>query len=433
MTDMAPAAVAKAPRGGKMQALADRQSHGSTARGPARAGGLAVLRRAVRKAEYALDDEQVKRTSSSTGCCTTACSRAGSSTACPSRSDTISPSTTRRARLRGLRRGRQIARPLYADYFKRDNKSGGAWMASYVDQAGSSTRTQSCSTCATSRSPQRASRAPHVRQRADDVPRVRPRAARLLSNVKYRPSPAPTCLAISSSSLPVQRALGLGAHGLRELREALQDRRADAGGARVEDRQVAEVQPGYATTEYLAAALLDMAWHTLPEGAPKQEVDAFEAEALKRFKVDFPLVPPATGRATSRTSGRRLLGQLLRVPVERGARRRRVPVVRRARRDDAAERAAVPRDDPFARQHRDMARSTARSAARTERGALLEQRGLAAPKAGRNDQALVSILMGSKSDLDVMQPARDALTELGVEHEVAFCPRIAPRMRSSPT
>jgi 5-(carboxyamino)imidazole ribonucleotide mutase len=33
-------------------------------------------------------------------------------------------------------------------------------------------------------------------------------------------------------------------------------------------------------------------------------------------------------------------------------------------------------------------------------------------------QPLVSILMGSKSDLDVMQGARDALTELGVEHEV---------------
>jgi peptidyl-dipeptidase Dcp len=49
---------------------------------------------------------------------------------------------------------------------------------------------------------------------------------------------------------------------------------------------------GYATTEYLAAALLDMAWHTLPDGAPKKDVDAFEAEALAHFKVDFPLVPP---------------------------------------------------------------------------------------------------------------------------------------------
>jgi 5-(carboxyamino)imidazole ribonucleotide mutase len=33
-------------------------------------------------------------------------------------------------------------------------------------------------------------------------------------------------------------------------------------------------------------------------------------------------------------------------------------------------------------------------------------------------QPLVSILMGSKSDLDVMQPARDSLAELGIEHEV---------------
>ncbi len=33
-------------------------------------------------------------------------------------------------------------------------------------------------------------------------------------------------------------------------------------------------------------------------------------------------------------------------------------------------------------------------------------------------QPLVSILMGSKSDLDAMKPARDVLTEHGVEHEV---------------
>jgi 5-(carboxyamino)imidazole ribonucleotide mutase len=33
-------------------------------------------------------------------------------------------------------------------------------------------------------------------------------------------------------------------------------------------------------------------------------------------------------------------------------------------------------------------------------------------------QPLVSILMGSKSDLETMQPARDALTEFGIEHEV---------------
>jgi peptidyl-dipeptidase Dcp len=46
------------------------------------------------------------------------------------------------------------------------------------------------------------------------------------------------------------------------------------------------------TTEYLAAALLDLAWHTLPAGAPLQDVDAFEKDALARFHVDLPEVPP---------------------------------------------------------------------------------------------------------------------------------------------
>ncbi len=49
---------------------------------------------------------------------------------------------------------------------------------------------------------------------------------------------------------------------------------------------------GFATTEYLAAGLLDMAWHTLPSDAPLQEVDPFETAALKRFHVDLAEVPP---------------------------------------------------------------------------------------------------------------------------------------------
>ena len=50
---------------------------------------------------------------------------------------------------------------------------------------------------------------------------------------------------------------------------------------------------GYATTEYLAAALLDLAWHTRPatDGAVK-DVDAFESNALEHFHVALPQVPP---------------------------------------------------------------------------------------------------------------------------------------------
>jgi peptidyl-dipeptidase Dcp len=49
---------------------------------------------------------------------------------------------------------------------------------------------------------------------------------------------------------------------------------------------------GFATTEYLEASLLDFAWHTLPADAPQQDVDAFEAAALRRYHVDVPEVPP---------------------------------------------------------------------------------------------------------------------------------------------
>jgi peptidyl-dipeptidase Dcp len=49
---------------------------------------------------------------------------------------------------------------------------------------------------------------------------------------------------------------------------------------------------GFATTEYVAAALLDLAWHTLPAGPKQANVDSFEAAALRRFRVDVPVVPP---------------------------------------------------------------------------------------------------------------------------------------------
>jgi peptidyl-dipeptidase Dcp len=49
---------------------------------------------------------------------------------------------------------------------------------------------------------------------------------------------------------------------------------------------------GFALTEYLEAALLDMAWHMLPAGEPAQDVNAFEAAALKKYGVEMAQVPP---------------------------------------------------------------------------------------------------------------------------------------------
>ena len=54
----------------------------------------------------------------------------------------------------------------------------------------------------------------------------------------------------------------------------------------------AQFNEGFRTTEYLAAALLDQAWHQLAPNQIPQDVLAFEAEALKKAGVDFALVPP---------------------------------------------------------------------------------------------------------------------------------------------
>jgi peptidyl-dipeptidase Dcp len=49
---------------------------------------------------------------------------------------------------------------------------------------------------------------------------------------------------------------------------------------------------GYKMTELVAAAELDMQWHTLPASAPLQNADEFERQALARTHVDVHAVPP---------------------------------------------------------------------------------------------------------------------------------------------
>src|ERR1700719_877914 len=49
---------------------------------------------------------------------------------------------------------------------------------------------------------------------------------------------------------------------------------------------------GYALTELLAAAELDMQWHTLPANTPLQTPDSFETEALRKAHISLSYVPP---------------------------------------------------------------------------------------------------------------------------------------------
>jgi peptidyl-dipeptidase Dcp len=298
MTDMAPAAVAKA-RGeaGKMQALADRQSHGehgaAVRLGPA---DWQYYAEQVRKAEYALDDEQVKPYLEldrvlHDGVFFAAGQLYGLSF--KERHDLPVYHPDVRVFEVFDADGKSLGL-FYADYFKRDNKSGGAWMASYVDQAGLlDTHPVVFNVC---NFPKPAAGEPALLT-FDSVRTMFHEFGHalhgLLSNVKY-PTLAGTNVPRDFVEFPSQ----FNEHWASEPTVFASFAKHYKTGAPMPAELVSKIDKsrkfnqGYATTEYLAAALLDMAWHTLPEGAPKQEVDAFEAEALKRFKVDFPLVPP---------------------------------------------------------------------------------------------------------------------------------------------
>ena len=77
---------------------------------------------------------------------------------------------------------------------------------------------------------------------------------------------------------------------------------------------------GYATTEYLAAAMLDQEWHLInaSQAPAAADVAAFEAAALRKNGIDFPDVPPRYHSEYFLAHFcRRLFLRVLRVSVER--------------------------------------------------------------------------------------------------------------------
>lgn len=98
---------------------------------------------------------------------------------------------------------------------------------------------------------------------------------------------------------------------------------------------------GFATLEYLAATLLDWAWHTAYDG--EEDVEEFERRALREAGVDLAGRPAALPQHLLRPHlGGRLQRLLLLLHLERGPRRRHRRVVQRERRAAPGERRHVP-------------------------------------------------------------------------------------------
>ncbi|MEN6540776.1 MAG: M3 family metallopeptidase, partial [Mizugakiibacter sp.] len=293
MTDMVPAVMAKAQgEADRMQALIDQQQ-----------GGFKLApwdwqyyAEQVRKAEYALDESQIKPYFEldrvlKDGVFFAANKMYGLTF--KERHDIPVYQPDVRVFQVYDKDGKPLAL-FYADYFKRDNKSGGAWMDSFVDQSGLfATRPVVFNVCNFTK--------PAPGQPAllsfDDVTTMFHEFGHALhgmfSNVQY-PTLAGTNVPRDFVEFPSQ----FNEHWATEPSVFANYAKHYQTGAPMPQALVDKIKKsrtfnqGFATLEYLEAALLDMAWHTLPADAPLQDADRFEADALKRFGVAMPDVPP---------------------------------------------------------------------------------------------------------------------------------------------
>src|SRR4051812_24324870 len=183
---------------------------------------------------------------------------------------------------------------FYADYFKRDNKQGGAWMDQFVDQSGLTGNKPVVYNVANFTKP--AAGQPALLT-FDDVTTMFHEFGHALhgmfSNVEY-----PT---LSGTNVPrdfVEFPSQFNEHWALEPSVFANYAKHYQTGAPMPATLVNKIKQsgtfnqGFETTELLEASLLDFAWHTLPAGSIPSDVDAFEADALKRYNVSVPEVPP---------------------------------------------------------------------------------------------------------------------------------------------
>ncbi len=183
----------------------------------------------------------------------------------------------------------------YCDYFKRDNKSGGAWEDTFVDGSGLLGTKSVVYNVANFTKP--APGQPALLT-FDDVTTMFHEFGHALhqfmgEKVEY-PRLAGTNTPWDFVEMPSQFnehwALypAVFAHYAKNYRTGQPMPQALVNKI----KRSRTFNEGFATLEYLEAALLDMAWHTLPPGPERASVDSFETAALTHFDVSMPDVPP---------------------------------------------------------------------------------------------------------------------------------------------
>ena len=183
---------------------------------------------------------------------------------------------------------------FYGDYFKRDNKRGGAWMSNMVGQSKLlETKPVIYNVCNYTK--------PAEGEAAlisfDEVITLFHEFGHALHGLfadQTYPSLSGTSVARDFVEYPSQ----LNEHWAL-VPKVLKNYAVhyDTGEPMPQDlidkiKKAATFNQGFALTELLAAASLDMQWHTISADQEITSVDEFEKSALERTKLDMPNVPP---------------------------------------------------------------------------------------------------------------------------------------------
>ena len=183
---------------------------------------------------------------------------------------------------------------FYCDYFKRDNKNGGAWMDNFVGQSKLLGTKPVIYNVANFTKP--AAGQPALLS-MDDVVTMFHEFGHglhgLFSDEQY-PTLSGTQTARDFVEFPSQ----FNEHWATDPKVFANYAKNYKTGEPMPQVLVDKIKKadlfnkGYDMTELVAAAMLDMNWHMLSADAPKQDADAFEAASLKKDGVDLSYVPP---------------------------------------------------------------------------------------------------------------------------------------------
>ncbi|HDJ1439110.1 peptidyl-dipeptidase Dcp [Serratia rubidaea] len=183
---------------------------------------------------------------------------------------------------------------FYTDYFKRDNKGGGAWMSNFVEQSKLNGTKPVIYNVANFTKP--APGQPALLS-YDDVITMFHEFGHALHGIfadQQYPSLSGTNTARDFVEFPSQ----FNEHWARDPKVFAHFAKHYQTGAAMPQELVDKINKadkfnkGYDMTELLSAALLDMHWHMLSADQPQQDVDQFEAQSLQKDNIDLSYVPP---------------------------------------------------------------------------------------------------------------------------------------------